>query len=171
VRIGGIHQEGHHMLRKDEVRELLAYDAWADEGLTRVLERVADPDARIARVWAHVAAAGELWYARCSGADYAQVRVWPDTDVREASRRLALVHGRWAESARSWTDADLLRHVEFKNSRGEACADALGDIVRHLVNHGTHHRGQIAMLLRESGVAPANLDFIIYCRQRGQKIS
>lgn len=154
------------MLHREEARELLAYDAWADERMARILERVAAPSTKIRRAWAHVAAAGELWQARCTGADYKRIAVWPETDVHEASQRLRSANERWAELARSWTDADLERRVEFANSRGEPCADRLGDIVRHLVNHGTHHRAQIAMLLRESGTEPENLDFIIFCRER-----
>jgi uncharacterized damage-inducible protein DinB len=39
----------------------------------------------------------------------------------------------------------------------------------HLVNHGTYHRGQVAVLLREKGYDPVNTDFITYDRVlRGQ---
>jgi uncharacterized damage-inducible protein DinB len=156
------------MLHSQEGRELLAYDAWANARMARVLARVARPTTKIRRAWAHVAAATELWYARCIGADYKHIVVWPETEVHEASQRLLAVNERWAELAGSWTDADLERQVEFANSRGEACADVLGDIVRHLVNHGTHHRAQIAMLLRESGTDPENHDFIIYTREKAR---
>jgi uncharacterized damage-inducible protein DinB len=78
---------------------------------------------------------------------------------------------RWRESATAWADADLARVVRFKNTRGEACADRLDDIVRHVANHGTHHRAQIAMSLRESGTEPANLDFIVFCRRRERALT
>ncbi|MFM8742635.1 MAG: DinB family protein [Cytophagales bacterium] len=34
----------------------------------------------------------------------------------------------------------------------------------HLVNHGSYHRGQVAMLLRERGYEPFNTDLITYDR-------
>jgi uncharacterized damage-inducible protein DinB len=37
-------------------------------------------------------------------------------------------------------------------------------IMIHLVNHGTYHRGQVAMLLRQKGFEPVNTDYITYDR-------
>jgi uncharacterized damage-inducible protein DinB len=35
----------------------------------------------------------------------------------------------------------------------------------HSVIHGVHHRGQIALILRELGYTPGNFDFLIYCME------
>jgi uncharacterized damage-inducible protein DinB len=37
--------------------------------------------------------------------------------------------------------------------------------VLHVVNHGTHHRGQVAGFLRTMGHAPPALDLIAYYRE------
>jgi uncharacterized damage-inducible protein DinB len=37
----------------------------------------------------------------------------------------------------------------------------------HVVNHGTHHRGQVAGFLRSMGRKPPVLDLIAYYRQTG----
>jgi uncharacterized damage-inducible protein DinB len=37
-------------------------------------------------------------------------------------------------------------------------------IMIHLVNHSSYHRGQIAMLLRQNGFEPVNTDYITYDR-------
>jgi uncharacterized damage-inducible protein DinB len=157
------------MLRTAEARELIDYDGWANERMARVLARASALAPKIRRAWAHLAATSDLWYARCAGDDYKRVVVWPETEVAEASQRVLAACRRWREMIESTSDADLERSVKFTNTRGEACADKLGDIVRHLVNHGTHHRAQIAMLLRDGGTEPADLDFIIYCRERGSR--
>jgi uncharacterized damage-inducible protein DinB len=157
------------MLSTEEARELLAYDAWANDRMALVIERARSLAPKIRRTWAHVAAALELWFARCAGEDYEHIVVWPDLEAREASERVRAANGRWSELLTRSNDSDLRRRVTFTNTRGEACADPLGDIVRHLVNHGTHHRAQIAMLLRESGIEPENLDYIIYCRARSPR--
>jgi uncharacterized damage-inducible protein DinB len=37
-------------------------------------------------------------------------------------------------------------------------------MILHVVNHGTHHRGQITTILRQLGATPRNLDLIAYYR-------
>ena len=37
-----------------------------------------------------------------------------------------------------------------------------GDILQHAMIHAVHHRGQIALMLRELGHTPGNFDFLFY---------
>lgn len=64
------------------------------------------------------------------------------------------------------SDEDLGRLVEYKNPRGEARAMVLGEILQHGANHGVHHRGQVALLLRMLGHVPGNIDLLFYDAER-----
>jgi uncharacterized damage-inducible protein DinB len=154
------------MLTRADALDLLAYDAWANRQMSELFERARPADANVARVWAHVGATLELWHARQAGGDYSKIAVWPPWDLRESSRHALDADRRWTASASEWGEPDLARIVRFANTRGEPCADRLDDIVRHVANHGTHHRAQIAMRLREIGIEPLNLDYIVYCRKQ-----
>jgi uncharacterized damage-inducible protein DinB len=35
-------------------------------------------------------------------------------------------------------------------------------VQQHAANHGIHYRGQVALLLREMGHAPGNVDLLFY---------
>lgn len=59
---------------------------------------------------------------------------------------------------------DLNKRVEYENSEGRTFANDVKDILFHVVNHSTHHRGQIMMDLRASGTTPEPLDYIFYKR-------
>jgi uncharacterized damage-inducible protein DinB len=59
-------------------------------------------------------------------------------------------------------DADLARTIEFALPGGEPHMVPLGNLMLHSALHAVHHRGQVALLLRELGVAPGNFDRLIY---------
>jgi uncharacterized damage-inducible protein DinB len=35
-------------------------------------------------------------------------------------------------------------------------------MVRHVVNHGTYHRGQVAAMLRQLGYSPPPTDYLVF---------
>jgi uncharacterized damage-inducible protein DinB len=59
-------------------------------------------------------------------------------------------------------DEDLARNVAYMNDRAEKRSMPLGTLMQHAANHGVHHRGQVALLLRLLGYAPGNLDILVY---------
>jgi uncharacterized damage-inducible protein DinB len=63
----------------------------------------------------------------------------------------------------AWAGAqDPNRVIEYKNLKGDAFAKPVWEILLHVVNHGTYHRGQIAAMLRQLGHVPPSTDFIYF---------
>jgi len=151
------------MLDRHDALELLEYDRWANGRIAEVLGTLKPPLPQAERIFAHVVGAMELWYERVVGGEYKKLAVWP-----EVRPRLEAVSERWRAHLARADANELARRVEFTNSAGQACADRLDDIVRHVVNHGSHHRGQIASLLRAAGQVPETLDFIVWRRKQGE---
>lgn len=56
------------------------------------------------------------------------------------------------------------RELVYNNYVGDPYKNNVEQIMIHLVNHSTHHRGQVALLLRQNGFEPINTDFITYDR-------
>ncbi|SMC66470.1 DinB family protein [Moheibacter sediminis] len=59
---------------------------------------------------------------------------------------------------------DLNQTILYQNTKGEKFENKIEDILFHIINHSTYHRGQIALLFRESGIEPLISDYIIYKR-------
>jgi uncharacterized damage-inducible protein DinB len=47
---------------------------------------------------------------------------------------------------------------------GSAQSSSLPDIITHVCNHGTYHRGQVAKSLKAAGIQPVSTDFIVFSR-------
>ncbi|HSF56040.1 MAG TPA: DinB family protein [Algoriphagus sp.] len=50
--------------------------------------------------------------------------------------------------------------ISFKTFAGAEFEKKVSDILIHVVNHSTYHRGQIAMLMRANGLEPVPSDYI-----------
>jgi uncharacterized damage-inducible protein DinB len=63
-------------------------------------------------------------------------------------------------------DARVSEEIDYRLMDGQACRSPIWQIVQHVVNHGTYHRGQVATLLRQLGARPASTDLIAFHRER-----
>lgn len=63
-------------------------------------------------------------------------------------------------------DEDLNNKVEYSGSGGKKRSMPLGELLHHSIIHGAHHRGQVAILLRELGYAPGSFDILFYYAER-----
>ncbi|MFD2614186.1 DinB family protein [Paenibacillus gansuensis] len=58
--------------------------------------------------------------------------------------------------------SDLTRTVPFPRKDGSSLQASLVEVVQHLVNHGTYHRGQITTMLRALGQKGASMDYLTF---------
>lgn len=163
------------MTREDAVR-LVDYNAWANARLLEAAGRLA-PDAftrpmgnsfpSVRDTLVHIMRAEAGWLARWEGRprpDFPPVETYGDAGqvaaawhpVEEAFRAFA---GRL-------TDAGLMAVRGFTRPDGTEAAYQMDDMLQHVVNHGTYHRGQVVTLLRQQGAEPAATDFIRYAAER-----
>ena len=114
----------------------------------------------------HVLSAEWIWRKRC------QEGVSPATllDPQAFPTVSSLAH-RWRQEESdmrayldSLTDDDLRRTVSYQSTMGQPFQNVLWHLLAHVVNHGTQHRSEAALVLTELGHSPGNLDMIIYFR-------
>jgi uncharacterized damage-inducible protein DinB len=62
------------------------------------------------------------------------------------------------------TSDGIRRIVHYRNSAGDEFDNAIEDILVHVAMHGSYHRGQISLLVRDAGTEPQPTDFIAFVR-------
>jgi uncharacterized damage-inducible protein DinB len=112
----------------------------------------------------HILWAQGVWLRRCGG-DLEPLEALPSDERVQAFREAArALHVAWWDMVGR---RDLGEIVEYGNLRGEPHARRFSDIVRHLMNHGTYHRGQLRQIVEELGVGDfPDTDFIHYVAAR-----
>ncbi|MDO6421540.1 DinB family protein [Saccharophagus degradans] len=58
-------------------------------------------------------------------------------------------------------EVDLGKALMYKNSKGAQNHKPFGELLSHVFNHQTHHRGQVSTLLSQNGVDVGITDFLI----------
>jgi len=59
---------------------------------------------------------------------------------------------------------DFDKPVSYKNSKAHAFSNTVKDVLFHVANHHTHHKGQLISDLRQQGIEPLVTDYIFYKR-------
>lgn len=152
-------------------RDLLLYMLWADrEMLAAVREVRAEDLMRDAGVsfgslfgtMSHMAGSQKIWLSRFLGKplDYAPKPESPDL--------LSWITF-WEETAAGFnaflaalTDEQLAAPLTWTSLKGDTATQPLWQLVAHVVNHASYHRGQVTSLLRQMGYPPPSTDLSRY---------
>lgn len=79
--------------------------------------------------------------------------------LRQAREKMDAMIAAWAHSELS--ESDLAEDLEYANTKGIVSKRNFGEVVMHVFNHHTHHRGQASTLLLQSGQDVGVTDFLV----------
>jgi len=115
----------------------------------------------------HIYGAEWVWLERWHGRSPGGLPAGADCANLEAARRLLQETDRGlVDYVASLTNEDLQRVHNYKTTAGVAQAQPSWQMLQHLANHSTYHRGQIATMLRQLGAKAASTDLIVFYRER-----
>ncbi|HWE42417.1 MAG TPA: DinB family protein [Gemmatimonadaceae bacterium] len=143
--------------------KLIDHLEWADAKALAALRGAARPDAKVREIYSHILGSEHTWIARIEGRT-PSLAVWPtlgDGEIEHVARENVAALRRIIEGV---TEVDLARVVAYRNSAGHPFESTVEDILLHVALHGSYHRGQVAMLLRQGGTEPAPTDYIAFIR-------
>jgi uncharacterized damage-inducible protein DinB len=161
----------------NDLQDLLDYHYWARDRMLAALDTLTDEQytrdlassfRSIRDTAVHVYAAEWVWYSRWQGES-------PTALVRpETLPTVGALRGAWLEhevKMRAFLDVMAQRGLDhvmpytlFSGDRGES---QFGQMLQHVVNHASYHRGQITTMLRQIGATPPkSMDLIAFYRTR-----
>lgn len=135
------------------------------------LAALAAPFERALAIFSHVQAARRLWLHRVAP-DLTEFPpdgvfpIWPleqlEVDARQVDGLWRNFIGRLERGEAPKLDA----MIEYASTEGVRYQSRLDDILTHVVNHSSYHRGQVAILVASAGAKPAVTDYIALTRTK-----
>jgi uncharacterized damage-inducible protein DinB len=153
------------------LQTLIAYHRWATE---RTLETcvVLSPEEflrdlggsfnSVRDTLAHSFMADNAWQHRVRGEPFTR----PTAEQLPAN--LETLSSQWQVALSGWdaliATRDSSEVIQYRAFEGQPYLSTFEEIVYHVVNHGSYHRGQVALMLRQLGHAGVNTDLIAFTR-------
>jgi uncharacterized damage-inducible protein DinB len=156
---------------------LYRYNSWAMEILFGALEKLS-PDqynepgcsghGSIKQTLAHLLSVQWGWFSWFDGSmplEKAKALEVSENDVNSlewARNKWRDIDNRCGLFLEIQADESLRVHRSFTTRNGMTLSLPLGEMLLHVVNHGTHTRAQIVAAIRRAGISPGSYDLLHY---------
>lgn len=159
-------------------RELYLYNHWANRRMLAAVSRLSPADflkpmvssfPSVRDTLAHILGAEIVWLARWRGSAPRGLPLAaeiPDMVTLEA---------RWTAHQDELTryldeleEEALAKPLHYTNFKGEQHAYSLAQLLTHVANHSSYHRGQVVTLLRQLGAAAVATDYVAFLAERAR---
>ena len=161
------------------MKQLLAsftqYEFWANEQLLNIIlslsveqqqQLIISSFPSIYKTCLHIWDASSIWWQRLQKTEQIMVpSISSHPSLKDIVQGILQQNQEWI----NWIDtaevSDLENALSYKSLKGDAYAQPVHEIILHLNNHGTYHRGQLVTMLRQVGVANIpQTDYILFRR-------
>ena len=161
-----------------DLNTLLDYHYWARDRLLEAIEPLtADQFNRdlgssftsVRETAVHIFAAEWAWYARWEGRSPTTLMTsdaFPD--VATLGRAWTEQEAKMRAFVADLGEAGVARAIDYKLLSGQPGSSPFWQMLQHVVNHASYHRGQVTTMLRQLGAKPGkSMDMIAFYRTRG----
>jgi uncharacterized damage-inducible protein DinB len=156
----------------DDLKSLLLYNRWADARVVDAIREIG-PDnyhrepapgwSSIGSTVLHLTGATQIWACRLAGEVVSSRPAEADyPTLEQVSELLTRTHTALDEQLSARTPDQLLENFHYRNLQGQEVVLPLWAVFRHVVNHATYHRGQIASKIKLLGGQPPATDLVYW---------
>ena len=162
---------------KKLLEQYAAYNLWSNQRLAEVANNLSDDALNkeinssfpsIYKTVLHLWDVEDIWWQRLK---LSEQQVWQsDTfngSVMELTNNLLAQSKQWKEWVDVATEAALQHEFIYRNSKKDQFKQPVYEMLLHLFNHQTFHRGQLITMLRQTGEGTIpNTDLISFLRKK-----
>ena len=162
----------------DVLQTLVDYHYWARDRMLPVVEALSEEQLRrplgnsfssVFDTVVHLFGADWIWRSRWEGVSPMAL---PSADSYDSLDKVCAAWEDEERRIRAIVNAlgpeGIARPIEYTGWDGRRQAQPFWQMLQHLVNHGSYHRGQVTTKLRQLGAGPAkSLDMIAFYRSQG----
>lgn len=147
---------------KSYFEKLFEFNYWANSVITECLANQDRSEKKTIELLAHILLAEKLWLNRIFKAPGPIVNVWSSLSINKCRSLASDNQLEFRKLLLVIDDEKLDEEVEYKSLKGKIYKNKISDILTQLITHGSHHRSQINMQIKQNGGEPAIVDYITF---------
>lgn len=148
---------------KEHLEKLLRYEKWANKKILDAIKELPETDERSLDLMSHILLVQMVWYNRIIS--QSQPAIWDKRPLTKLYKMYEENNKTLDAFFEKLSEQDFYNTVEYKDSKGNPYSNVLKDLLTHLFNHSTHHRGQIMERLKGKIPKMPTLDLIYFLRE------
>jgi uncharacterized damage-inducible protein DinB len=162
---------------KELLKQLAAYNLWANQQLLETVLLLDEEKQKYPMVSSfaslhdtllHMWNSESVWWQRIKMTE--RIVAPAETfsgNMDDLKREYLQQNQQWVDLIIGISDAGLDHVFQYYNTKREYFKQPVYQVLQHVFNHGTYHRGQLVTMLRQLGVEkiPAT-DFIVWTRKK-----
>ncbi len=154
------------VVMKEHFLTLYHYETWANQKIIESIESYAPNDQQILRLFSHILSSQTIWLQRLNHQSTLQ-SAWQVLAVEECKLQMHQNHQMLMEFLDK--TENFSQKIDYKNTKGECFTNTVYEILTHLFNHSSYHRGQIVFCLKNYTHELPVTDLIFYWRKDASK--
>lgn len=156
------------------LRTHLEYTAWASRRLVDAASELTPEeltrdfrtgDRTVLGTLVHIYAGDRVWLYRVAGGENPGFTHDSDYRLEVLQNEWPALHRRWLEWVSTLTPEQIAAPLTYRDMKGNQWTQPMWQLILHVVNHGTLHRGQVSGFLRSMGRTPPGTDIIFFYRE------
>ena len=162
---------------KEILTDLSFYNIWANQLLLDTINQLAEEKQKqelpssfksLYKTVLHMLDAEGIWWQRMKLLErITRLSDGFNGDMKELSNNFLHQNRQWSEWINNANDHQLQHVFQYQNFKGEQFKQPIYQMLLHVFNHGTYHRGQLVNMLRQLDVEKIPCtDFIAWSRRR-----